>query len=239
MGTQTAADSCMSITGQQNTMTGVIRIKYSERSNFITSNDMIIFKDNVTQNIIGCSETEGIGADTLFNFTVVGGNGIDSTPVDLYYYSAYMDSTFILKKGIYYKKDKELGTLLSPIEINFSPIKVSLQNESTVTVTLVDSSWTGTYCIELFAMNCNKSFADGEMTLCFSRLDASDCINMEVRTGIEENTMVRAQNISSRALINGMISVRYKAGQEVELKPGFEIIQSGELIIEIVPCGID
>ena len=236
MGSQQAAEDCTPIAGQQNTMTGVIRVKYNERSNFITSNDLITFIDPITDSMVGCSEVEGIGADTLFNFSVAGGNGIDSTPVDLHYYSAYMDSTFILKKGIYYKKDKELGNLNAPYEVNFSPITISLMNLNTLVVTLVDSTWTGTYCIELFAMNCDNDFADGETTLCFSRVNSGDCVDIEVRAGTEDGTVVHAKTISSTAMINGLLTVHYLAGLEVELKPGFEVIQTGELIVEIVPC---
>jgi hypothetical protein len=235
-GNQVAPITCTSITGQESNMTGVARVKYNERSNFVTLTDQIAFINPLTNDTVGCSQGTLVGSEILFSFVIVGGNGIDSIPIDVHYYSANLDSTFVIKAGVYYKKNKELGTIITPIEFNLSPVIITIGEGNIWTITLADTSWVGVYCVDFFAMTCDKNFADGQTTFCIRRSSTDDCLEVETRTGIEDKMVVRAQTISSDASVNGLMQVQYIAGQSVELKAGFEVMDMGSFQVRIIPC---
>ena len=85
-----------------------------------------------------------------------------------------------------------------------------------------DTSWTGKYCVQAFAMNCS-GYNDGQTTVCFERLKAGDCVAVIARSVTESsNTVVQALSITSQATVNSNVQIQYKGGNVIELKPGFD-----------------
>lgn len=210
---------CVSQTGLEGNMTGVMKIKYNERSTFVSNNDVLSFVNPTTGLTVGCATFDS--QFNVFNFTVKGGVTSTETPIDVKYYSSVMKKTFVVKSGVTYKNNKELGDYITPAPLDVSPLSIT-NNNGVITAVMRDTSWTGKYCIDAFALNC-PNFGDGQTTFCFQRMKQGACLDIVVRNVTEStNDIVKAVSISSQAVVNSGIRLEYKGGNTIELKPGFE-----------------
>jgi hypothetical protein len=210
---------CVSQTGLQGNMFGILKINYNERSTFSSANDVLSFIDPVTGLTVGCSEYDS--QYNIFNFTAKGGVSSIETPLDVKYYSNAMKKSFLIKSGIMYANNKELGDYNYPVKLDLSPLKISIEN-GVITAVVQDTTWIGTHCVEAFALNC-PGFNDGQTTICFQRLKSDDCLEVSVRNTAESaNKSVKAVSISSEAIINSGVRINYIGGNKIELTPGFE-----------------
>lgn len=210
---------CVSQTGLEGNMTGVMKINYNERSTFVSSNDVLSFVNPTTGLTVGCATFDS--QFNVFNFTVKGGVTSTETPIDVKYYSNTMKKTFVVKSGITYKNNKELGDYITPAPLDVSPLFIT-NNNGVITAVMRDTSWTGKYCIDAFALNC-PNFGDGQTTFCFQRFKQGACLDVVVRNVTEgTNDVVKAVSISSQVVVNSGIRLEYKGGNKIELKPGFE-----------------
>jgi hypothetical protein len=210
---------CDSQTGFEGNMTGVMKINYNDRSTFVTSNDVLSFINPATSQTVGCATFDS--QSNVFNITVKGGVTSTETPIDVKYYSSAMKKTFVVKSGITYKNNKELGDYIIPAPLDISPLSIT-NNNGVITAVLRDTSWTGTYCVNVFALNC-PGYSDGQTTFCFQRLKQGACLDVVVRNVTEgNNDIVKAVSISSQVIVNSGIRLEYKGGNWIELKPGFE-----------------
>lgn len=214
------APTCTAVTGLEGNMIGVIKPKYNERSTFITSGDVISFINPANNTVVGCGSFD---ADfNVFNYTVKGGTSSTEIPIDVKYFSSAMQKTFTLKSAFTYKNNKELGDYNTPLTLDFSPLSISSDAAGIITTVMRDTSWTGKYCVQAFAMNCS-GYSDGQTTVCFERLKAGDCVAVIARSVAESNdTVVQALSITSQATINSNVQIQYKGGNVIELKPGFD-----------------
>ena len=202
-------------------MSAVIKIKYNELSSFVSTNDVISFVNPTNGAVLGCGSFNN--TNKLFYSTIGGVTTATESPVDIRYYSAIMKKTFLVKAGITYKNNSILGNANSPIEIDISPITITSTIGGVLTAVLRDADWTGKYCLNVFAMNCT-GYSDGQTSFCFQRLNVGECIDLIVRTASESAVVsFQALKITSQSLINGGANIEYKAGNSIELKPGFEI----------------
>jgi hypothetical protein len=200
-------------------MTGVMKINYNERSSFISSNDVLSFVNPATSLTVGCATFDS--QFNVFNITVKGGVTSTEIPIDVKYYSSLMKKTFVVKSGITYKNNKELGDYITPAPLDISPLSIT-NNNGVITAVLRDTSWTGKYCVDAFALNC-PNFGDGQTTFCFQRMKQGACLDVVVRNVTEgNNDVVKAVSISSQVIVNSGIRLEYKGGNRIELKPGFE-----------------
>ncbi|GGD54893.1 hypothetical protein GCM10011514_18840 [Emticicia aquatilis] len=210
---------CVSQTGLEGNMTGVMKINYNERSTFVSSNDVLSFVNPTTGLTVGCATFDS--QFNVFNFTVKGGVTSAETPIDVKYYSNVMKKTFVVKSGVTYKNNKELGDYITPAPLDVSPLTIT-NNNGVITAVMRDTSWTGKYCVDAFALNC-PNFGDGQTTFCFQRLKQGACLDVVVRNVTEgTNDVVKAVSISSQVVVNSGIRLEYKGGNKIELKPGFE-----------------
>ncbi len=202
-------------------MSAVVKIKYNELSSFVSTNDVITFLNPTNGAVLGCGSFNN--TNKLFYSTIGGVTTATESPVDIRYYSAIMKKTFLVKAGITYKNNSILGNANSPIEIDISPITITSTIGGVLTAVLRDADWTGKYCLNVFAMNCT-GYSDGQTSFCFQRLNVGECIDLIVRTASESSVVsFQALKITSQSLINGGANIEYKAGNSIELKPGFEI----------------
>ena len=233
-GTETTPAECVAQTGLEGNMVGVIKVKYNERSTFASSNDVLSFINPANGNVIGCGSFD---ADfNVFNYTVKGGTSSTETPVDVKYYSSTMHKTFTIKSAFTYRNNKELGDYITPFSIDFSALTVAANTEGIITAVMKDTSWTGKYCVQAFAMNCS-GYNDGQTTVCFQRMKAGDCVEVIVRNATETTDgLVKALSISSQVQINSGVKMQYKAGNVIELKPGFTTQPNTFFIGQIEGC---
>jgi len=210
---------CISQTGFEGNMTGVMKINYNERSAFVSSNDVLSFVNPATNLTVGCATFDS--QFNVFDITVKGGVTSTETPIDVKYYSSVMKKTFVIKSGITYKNNKQLGDYIIPAPLDISPLSIT-NNNGVITAVLRDTSWTGKYCVDAFALNC-PNFGDGQTTFCFQRMKQGGCLDIVVRNVTEgNNDVVKAVSISSQVIVNSGIRLEYKGGNRIELKPGFE-----------------
>lgn len=178
IGTNNLRPTCTLPTGFQNNMNGTVKVFYNELSNFVSINDRLIFTDPANNNlVVGCGTSTAYDGQILFNFTVKGGNSSTSIPIDLSYYSDNLKTTFLLKSGINYLKDLVVGSMINPYLVDFSPLKVSMDNNGTITSTVTNPNWTGKYSVDVFAMNCSGG-NDQKGSFYFQRLKTVDCVEL-------------------------------------------------------------
>jgi len=219
---------CISEMGFDGNMFGVMKLTYNERTGFTNQNDIIKFINPNSGKVVGCADFDS--EFNVFNYIVKGGTSSVESPIDIIYYSNTLKSYISKKSAILYKNNKELGDYFNPYSVNLAPLTISSDNNGNISAALVDTSWTGKYCIDAFAMNCS-GYNDGQIQFCFQRLKGSECVDVSVRKNTEtSNTIVQALNISSEAITNNAIKVEYKAGNIIELKPGFQT-KSGSVFI--------
>lgn len=212
--------NCNAQPGLEGNMNGVIQVVYNERSSFVSSEDVLTFINPVNGNAVGCGSFDA--TDNIFDFTVKGGTSSTETPVDVKYYSALMKKTFTLKSALTYRNNKILGDLITPYVIDLSPLSVNVDANGVIKTVMRDTSWTGKYSLDIFAMNCS-GFNDGRTTFTFQRLKQGDCVELELRKVSEnQDKIIQALSISSDALINSGVNIFYKGGNVIELKPGFD-----------------
>ena len=85
-------------------------------------------------------------------------------------------------------------------------------------------------------MNCT-GYNDGQTSFCFQRLKSGDCVDVIVRNVTETvDKTVQALSISSKALINSGVTIEYKGGNLIELKPGFSTNNSTVFKAQIGGC---
>ncbi len=208
---------CIAQTGLSDNMTGVMKINYNERSTFVSGNDVLSFINPATRQTVGCGTFDSQYG--VFNISIKG--GLTETPIDVVYYSNTMKKTFTVKSGVSYRSNRELGDYLNPAPMDVSPLSIT-NNNGVITAVLRDTSWTGKYCIDAFALNC-PNFGDGQTTFCFQRMKQGACLDIVVRNVTEgTNDVVKAVSISSQVIVNSGIRLEYKGGNKIELKPGFE-----------------
>lgn len=223
--------TCNAETGLEGNMIGVMKVNYNERSTFVSSEDVISFVNPANGHTVGCASFDSDFG--LFNYTVKGGTSSTETPIDVVYYSDLMKKSFTVKSGVMYKNNKELGDYLTPYPLDFSPLSVTSDINGTMTVVMRDTSWTGKYCVDAFAMNCT-GFNDGQTSVCFQRLKQGDCVDLIVRKVTETtNNIVQALTISSKVIVNTGVRLEYKGGNVIELKPGFET-KSGTIFTGVI-----
>lgn len=212
--------TCPLETGLEGNMSAVIKVNYSELSTFVAPGDVLSFINPATNTVVGCAEFKE--SNKLFYATIGGGTTSAEVPIDAKYYSSAMKKTFTLKSAILYKNNTRSGNALTPVNLDFSPLTVSSDANGVITAVMRDTSWTGKYCVDAFAMNC-AGYSDGQASFCFQRLKQGDCVELIVRKITEsQNTVVQALSISSEVIINAGIKIEYKGGNSIELKPGFE-----------------
>ena len=218
---------------QEGNMTAVIKVKFNERTSFVSDNDVLTFVNSATNAVIGCATFNS--TNKLFYATISGSTGSTTVPVDVKYYSNTMKKSFTLKSGVTYQYNTRLGNVVAPHELDFSPLNVSINN-GIVTAVMRDTSWTGKYCVNVSALNCT-GYNDGQATFCFQRIKAGDCVEVSTRSAVESlDKVVQALSISSQSLINSGVQVEYKAGNVVELKPGFSTDTSTKFSAQIGGC---
>ena len=201
-------------------MSAVIKMKYNELSSFVATGDMISFTNSVTGVVVGCGVFHG--DSNLFYATISGNTTATKVPINVKYYSSTMKKSFMIKAGITYDYNTRLGNLLAPFTIDVSPIAISSDVNGLVTAVMRDTSWTGKYCVNAFAMNCN-GYSDGQTTFCFQRLKQGDCVDLIIRKVSETvDSSIKAVSISSEAFINSGVNINYQGGNMIELKPGFD-----------------
>jgi hypothetical protein len=218
---------------QEGNMSAVVKVKFNEKTSFVSDNDMLTFVNSATNAVIGCATFNS--TNKLFYATISGSTGSATVPVNVKYYSSSMKKTFTVKSGVTYQFNTRLGNAVTPYELDFSPLNVSVNN-GIVTAVMRDTSWTGKYCVNVSALNCT-GYNDGQATFCFQRLKAGDCVEVATRSAVESlDKVVQALSISSQSLINSGIQVEYKAGNVVELKPGFSTDTSTKFSAQIGGC---
>ncbi len=232
--TEPTPPACVAQTGLEGNMVGVLKAKYNERSTFASSSDVLSFVNPANGNVIGCGSFD---TDfNVFNYTVKGGTSSTETPVDVKYYSSLMKKTFTIKSAFTYKNNKELGDYITPFSIDFSTLTVAANASGTISAVMRDTSWTGKYCVQAFAMNCS-GYNDGQTTVCFQRMKAGDCVEVIVRNATETTDgLVKALSILSQVQINSGVKMQYKGGNVIEFKPGFTTQSNTFFIGQIEGC---
>ncbi|MES2516678.1 MAG: LamG domain-containing protein [Bacteroidota bacterium] len=201
-------------------MSSVIKIKYNELSSFVSAGDAISFTNSVTGAVVGCGVFKE--ANSLFYATISGSTTATKVPIDVKYYSSVMKKSFTIKAGVTYDYNTRLGNAVAPFTIDVSPLTVGSDANGLITAVMRDTSWTGKYCVNAFAMNCT-GYSDGQTSFCFQRLKQGDCVDLIVRKVSEtEDKIIKAVSISSEALIKSGVKIDYQGGNQIELKPGFD-----------------
>lgn len=217
LGTETKP-TCLAPTLEAN-MSTVIKIRFNERTGFVSDNDVLTFINPVTNTVLGCATFNS--SNKLFYGLIAGPTGSATIPVNVKYFSNTMKKSFTLKSAVIYKANGVLGDALAPYELNIAPLSVSISN-GIVTAAMRDTSWTGSYGVNVFALNCS-GYSDGQATFNFYRLKSGDCIEVIDRkiTDIESKD-IQAVKITSQATINAGLNINYQGGNLIELKPGFD-----------------
>jgi hypothetical protein len=214
----TTKPTCVPQTFEGN-MSTVVRIKYNELSSFVSNDDVLTFIHPTTNAVVGCATFNR--NNNLFYSTIGGGITSTEIPLDVRYYSGTMKKSFTIKSGVAYKYNTRLGNVTSPQNIDVSPLQITRDANGIVTAVMRDTSWTGKYCVNAFAMNCT-GYNDGQTTFCFERLKSGDCVDIIVRKEVERiEKTVQALSITSETLINSGVKIEYKGGNVIDLKPGF------------------
>ncbi len=226
--------TCPLETGLEGNMSAVVKVNYSELSSFAAPGDVLSFINPATNTVVGCAEFNE--NNRLFYATIGGGTTSAEVPIDAKYYSSIMKKTFTLKSAILYKNNVSRGNALAPVNLDFSPLTISSDANGVITAVMRDTSWTGKYCLDAFAMNCS-GFSDGQTSFCFQRLKQGDCIEVIVRKLTEsQNNVLQALSITSEAIINPGVRIEYKGGNSIELKPGFETQTGTTFVGQIEGC---
>jgi hypothetical protein len=182
---------------------------------------------------VGCAS---FNQNNLFYSPIGGSTTSTEVPLDVKYYSGTMKKSFTIKAGLTYKYNTRLGNVSSPFTIDVSPLQVTKDANGVITAVMRDTSWTGKYCVNAFAMNCS-GFGDGQTTFCFQRLKAGDCVDVIVRKAVEQvDKTVQALSISSETFINSGVKIEYKGGNVIDLKPGFSTDTSPQFKAQIGGC---
>jgi hypothetical protein len=212
---------CNAQSGLEGNMNGVTQLKYNERTITASANDVLSFVNPITNQVVGCGTFDN--TSKFFDYTIGGNVASTETPINVHYYSDELKKIFTLKSGIMYKNNKFLGDYNTPNVLDFAPISVSANASGVVTAVMRDTSWTGKYCVEVFAMNCSN-YDDGKTSFCFQRLKRGHCVELIVRKVAESvDKTVQALSISSESMIQSGIKIDYKGGNVVDLKPGFDV----------------
>jgi hypothetical protein len=153
-------------------MTSVIKIKFNELSSFVSSDDMLSFVNPATGVTVGCGLFKT--TNSLFYTTISGANNTTQVPLNVIYYSNTMKKSFTLQSGVMYKNNTRLGSAATPYIVDVSPLAINVDANGIITAVMRDTSWTGNYCVNVFAMNCN-GLNDGQTSFCFRRLKSNDC----------------------------------------------------------------
>ena len=161
--------SCTSVT-QDGNMSTVIRMRFNEKTNFVSSEDVLTFVNSSTKAVLGCATFR----DNLFYGTIAGPNNSTTFPVDVIYYSNTMKKSFTLKSAFNYQNNSRLGNAVNPTSLDASPLAVTVDSKGVVTTVVRDTSWVGDYCVQVFALNC-AGYNDGETSYCMRRLQSNDC----------------------------------------------------------------
>jgi hypothetical protein len=161
--------SCTSVT-QDGNMSTVIRMRFNEKTNFVSSEDVLTFVNSSTKAVLGCATFR----DNLFYGTIAGPNNSTTFPVDVIYYSNTMKKSFTLKSAFNYQNNARLGNVVNPTSLDASPLAVTVDSKGVVTTVVRDTSWVGDYCVQVFALNCT-GYNDGETSYCMRRLQSNDC----------------------------------------------------------------
>jgi Concanavalin A-like lectin/glucanases superfamily len=169
VGTETKPE-CSAVT-QEGNMSTVIRVRFNERSSFVSDNDVLTFVNPSTNAVLGCASFNT--TNKLFYSTIYGPTGSGTFPIDVKYYSNTMKKTFTLKSAITYQFNSKLGNGPNPIELDFSPLSVTVNN-GVVTAVLRDTSFVGDYGVNAFALNCT-GYNDGQATYTYRRIRSNDC----------------------------------------------------------------
>lgn len=217
LGTETKP-TCLAPTLEAN-MSTVIKIRFNERTGFVSDNDVLTFINPVTNAVLGCATFNS--SNKLFYGPIAGPTGSVTFPVDVKYYSNTMKKSFTLKSAVTYKVNDVVGNALAPYELDIAPLRVSISN-GIVTAAMRDTSWTGSYGVNVFALNCS-GYSDGQATFNFYRLKSGDCLEVIDRkiTDIESKD-IQAVKITSQATINAGFNINYQGGNLIELNPGFD-----------------
>lgn len=226
--------TCNAQVGAEGNMNGVIKVVYNERSTFVSENDVLSFVHPTTGVVVGCGSFDA--SSKYFDVTIVGNTASSETPIDVKYYSDVLKKSFTLKAGVLYKNNRLLGDFRTPFTVDFSPLTISSNTSGVITTVMRDTSWTGKYCVEAFAMNCT-GLSDGQTSFCFQRLKQGACVELIVRKITEsQDKVVKALSISSEALINSGVKIDYQGGHLIDLKPGFDVPSGGVFTGKIAGC---
>lgn len=215
-----SAPVCSSPGGFEGNMNATVKVMFNELSSFVQDGDVLSFHNPADSGVVGCGIFDSeLG---LFDVTIGGTATSSETSLLAKYFSSQMGKSFWTKEVFTYKNNKVVGDYSTPHPLDFSPISVSADANGLITVTLIDSTWTGEYCLDAFAMNC-EGYNDGETSFCLKRLGVNDCFELITRTGSEETSATfRSFNIESDASLNPGINVEYSGGKSITLSPGFE-----------------
>ena len=217
LGTETKP-TCSAPTMEAN-MSTVIKIRFNERTGFVSDNDVLTFINPSTNAVLGCATFNS--SNKLFYGTIAGPTGSATFPVDVKYFSNTMKKSFTLKSAVTYKVNDRLGNAVTSYELNIAPLSVTILN-GVVTAAMRDTSWTGSYGVNVFALDCS-GYSDGQATFNFYRLKSGDCIEVIDRKITDvENKDIQAVKITSQATINAGFNINYQGGNVIELKPGFD-----------------
>jgi hypothetical protein len=206
-------------------MSTVIKLKYSELNSFVSANDVLTFLKPSTSEVLGCATFNDVNG--LFYSTIGGVTTVIESAVDVQYYSDAMKKTFLIQSAFMYQYNTRKGNADAPFEIDISPLSISSDVNGLISVVLKDANWTGKYAVNAFAMNCTNtsdaSYSDGQTSFYFQRLGVSECIDIiDLNVSANSNANLQALKIYSESVINTGISIEYKAGNSIELLPGFE-----------------
>lgn len=216
-GTETKP-TCSAVALEGN-MSTVIRVKFNERTGFVSDNDVLTFINPTTNVVLGCATYNS--NNKLFYATIFGSTGSATAPVSVKYFSNIMKKSFTLKSAITYQNNARLGNAVAPYELDFSPLGISISN-GIVTAAMRDTSWTGSYGVNVFALDCS-GYSDGQATLSFHRLKQGDCLEIIDRKITDtESKDAQAVRIISQATVNTGFNINYSGGNMIELKPGFD-----------------
>lgn len=161
--------TCTAVT-QDGNMSTVIRMRFNEKTNFVSSEDVLTFVNASTKAVLGCATFR----DNLFYGTVAGPNDNTTFPVDVIYYSHTMKKSFTLKSAFNYQNNSRLGNGVNPTSLDASPLAVTVDSKGIISTVVRDTSWVGDYCVQVFALNC-EGYNDGETSYCIRRLQSNDC----------------------------------------------------------------
>ncbi len=167
--------------------------------------------------------------EKIFYLNVKG--NFDIYAAKLVYYNDSLDKYFELEEAFTYGSNKSLGDPQEPFVINLGgPLDFDLDEDFNLTTTIVDTSYTGQYCVTLDLIGCNGTFLDDEeFCFIFSEEPVAPCpINYTVSQADILNATIPAvfaarDNVFSSANIDGNRDVKFTGNRNVELLPGFSV----------------